>query len=118
MKIDDYDEIYIRPGYTDMRKGADSLAGVVQYSMHLNPFTTAIFIFCSRRRNVIKILEWDRNGFWVHTKKIIGRDRFVWPRNEEEASAITKKQLEWLLDGLDMYPRKVHSEVRAAVVSG
>lgn len=118
MNINDYDAIYIRPGHTDMRKGADSLAGIVQHSMHLDPFSHSLFIFCSRRRNVIRILEWDRNGFWVHTKRIIGRDRFVWPKTEEEAMMITGRQLEWLLDGLDMYPAKLHREAKAALMPG
>lgn len=60
--------------------------------------------------------EWDGNGFWLHTKKLIGKDRFRWPKSREEASMlIDKRQLSWLLDGLDINQKYAHHKVEAVV---
>lgn len=110
------DSIYICPQKVDMRKGIDGLAAVVQYQMYLNPFSKSIFIFCSRNKRTIKILVWDNNGFWIHTKKLLGKNRFRWPKPGESASLmIDRRQLKWLLDGLELEHKYAHESVRAIV---
>ncbi|MCD7840522.1 MAG: IS66 family insertion sequence element accessory protein TnpB [Erysipelotrichaceae bacterium] len=106
------DNIYLVPGATDMRKSADGCAAIVQYQLYCNPFSTNIFIFCNKTKNIIKILEWDGNGFWVHTKKLIGKDRFRWPKaSEGDSMIIDERQLEWLLDGLEIHQKHAHHTV-------
>lgn len=110
------ENIYLAPGPTDLRKSIDGCSALVQYNMFLDPFSASIFIFCNRSKNTIKVLEWDGNGFWLHTKKLVGKDKFRWPKNEEETYLlIDKRQLSWLLDGLDLHQKHAHHKVDVVV---
>ena len=57
------DKVYIACGYTDLRKGIDGLARLVQQQFELDPFTNTLFLFCGRRRDRIKGLYWEKGGF-------------------------------------------------------
>ena len=57
------DRVFIACGYTDLRRGIDGLAALVQREFHLDPFTNTLFLFCGRRRDRIKALYWEGNGF-------------------------------------------------------
>ena len=57
------DQVYIACGYTDLRKGIDGLARLVQQQFALDPFTNTLFLFCGRRRDRIKGLYWEKDGF-------------------------------------------------------
>ena len=57
--------IYLACGRTDMRKNINGLTSVVKNSFALDPFESAIYVFCNGARNRLKILEWDGNGFWL-----------------------------------------------------
>ena len=57
------DRVYIACGYTDLRKGIDGLAAMVQQQFQLDPFTNTLFLFCGRRRDRIKGLSWEQDGF-------------------------------------------------------
>ena len=57
------DKVYIACGYTDLRKGIDGLARMVQQQFELDPFTNTLFLFCGRRRDRIKGLYWEKDGF-------------------------------------------------------
>ena len=61
--ISDYEAIYLACGSTDLRKGIDGLAAVVQQEYKLDPFANSLFLFCNRDRNRLKGLCWDKNGF-------------------------------------------------------
>ncbi|RZB29715.1 MAG: transposase [Desulfobacteraceae bacterium Eth-SRB1] len=56
--------VYLALGNTDMRKAINGLSILVQESMELDPFSGHLFVFCNRRRNILKILYWDRNIQW------------------------------------------------------
>ena len=107
ISFDDIPEIYIVKNVTDLRKDIDGYASIVQ---------DALFIFCNKHRNKIKCMYWDGNGFWLHAKKLIGKDRFRWPKSKEEASMlIDKRQLSWLLDGLEIEQKHAHHKIDAVV---
>ena len=57
------EKVYIACGYTDLRKGIDGLATLVQSQFQLDPFTNTLFLFCGRRKDRIKALYWEGNGF-------------------------------------------------------
>ena len=57
------EKVYIACGYTDLRRGIDGLAAMVQQEFSLDPFTNTLFLFCGRRRDRIKALYWEGNGF-------------------------------------------------------
>ena len=63
------DKVYIACGYTDLRKGIDGLARMVQQQFELDPFTNTLFLFCGRRRDRIKGLYWEKDGFILLYKR-------------------------------------------------
>ena len=85
------DKVYIACGYTDLRRGIDGLAALVQQEFSLDPFTNTLFLFCGRRRDRIKALYWEGNGFVLLYKRLES-GIFQWPRNESEARALTPQQ--------------------------
>ena len=68
-----------------MRKSINGLSGLVEQSFNLNPFEKALFVFCNRQRNRLKILTWEDNGYWLHFKRL-ERGHFKWPLEGEEAT--------------------------------
>jgi transposase len=93
--------VFLATGVTDMRKSIDTLAILVAERMELDPLSGHLFGFCNRRRDTIKILYWDRNGFCLWHKRL-ERDRFRWPQSVSEVRSIGTRELAWLLDGLSL----------------
>ena len=104
------DRVYIACGYTDLRRGIDGLASLVQQEFELDPFTNTLFLFCGRRRDRIKALYWEGNGFVLLYKRL-ERGSFQWPRNESEARMLTPQQYRWLMEGLSVDQPKAHKPV-------
>lgn len=73
--------LYIACGYTDLRREIDCLAAMVQQEFSLNPFTNTLFLFCGRRRDRIKALYWEGNGFELLYKRLESKS-FEWSRSE------------------------------------
>lgn len=94
-------KIYVACGYTDMRKQIDGLASLVQQQFKLDPFDQAIFIFCGRKRDRIKALHWEGDGFLLMYKRLEGAS-FQWPRSKEDVRELTRQQYRWLLEGLSV----------------
>ena len=99
------DHVYIACGYTDLRRGIDGLASLVQQQFQLDPFSNTLFLFCGRRRDRIKGLYWEGNGFILVYKRLESGS-FQWPRNGEEA-----QQYRWLMEGLSVEQPKAHKAV-------
>ena len=93
--------VYLFLGATDMRKSINGLSILVEDCLELDPFSGHLFVFCNRRRNIIKILYWDKNGFCLWQKRL-EKDWFKWPKNEEEVFSINRNELGWLIAGLDI----------------
>ena len=99
--------IYLACGYTDLRRGIDGLAGLVQTRFQLDPFQNALFLFCGRRKDWIKGLYWEGDGFVLLYKRLESGS-FQWPRNGEEARQLTPQQYRWLMEGLSVEQPKAH----------
>ncbi len=56
------ERVFLAVGYTDLRKGIDGLATLVQQKVELDPFTNTLFLFCGRRRDRVKALYWEGDG--------------------------------------------------------
>lgn len=91
--------IYLACGYTDLRRGIDGLAAIVQHSFQLDPFTDSLFLFCGRRSDRIKALHWEGDGFVLLYKRL-ERGSFQWPRTVAEVCQLTPQQFRWLMEGL------------------
>ncbi|EJY54580.1 IS66 Orf2 family protein [Alicyclobacillus hesperidum URH17-3-68] len=109
--------MYLACGATDMRKSIDGLAALVQASFQLDPFSPCMFVFCNRQRDKLKILHWSHNGFWLYYRRL-ERGRFDWPETgDAKTMVITRRELNWLLDGLPLEQPKAHRavHVRSAI---
>ena len=92
--------VHLALGYTDMRKGMDGLATLVQETLKKDPFSGHLFAFRGRKATIVKILFWDGNGLCLFTKRL-ERGRFVWPRVYEPGGTVslTPAQLAMLIEG-------------------
>lgn len=107
-------KVYLAVGSTDMRKAINGLSILVEQAMELNPFTGDLFVFCNRKRTIIKILYWDHNGFCLWHKRL-EEHRFKWPKSRQDTIIIGAEQLGWLLAGLDC--TSAHQRLTYAVVA-
>ena len=105
--------VYIVCGYTDLRRGIDGLAGIVQNELRLNPFDSGeLFLFCGRRADRIKGLLWEGDGFLLLYKRLED-GKYKWPRNSQEVLAMSPQQYRWLMEGLSIHQRQYVKEVQA-----
>lgn len=111
-----FERVYLACGTTDLRKSIDGLAVIVQECFHLDPFSSSLFVFCNRKRDKLKILHWDRNGFWLYYRRLES-GMFHWPSESMGISMhISPRQLRWLLDGLQVEQNQAHQEVKARTI--
>lgn len=111
IRFDHIPKIYIITSFTDLRKGIDGYAHIVQDNFQLSPFQDALFIFCNRHRNKIKCLYWDKSGFWLWYKRL-EEGHFKWIKTEPmQVIEIDQKQLRWLLDGLKIEQKTAFKEL-------
>ncbi|CAN7712346.1 MULTISPECIES: IS66 family insertion sequence element accessory protein TnpB [unclassified Variovorax] len=92
--------VWLAGGHTDMRRGFDGLAAMVQTALAANPFCGHVFVFRGRRGDIIKCLWFDGQGLCLFTKRL-ERGRFVWPQADSGAVSLTPAQLSMLLEGID-----------------
>ncbi|MDZ7640636.1 MAG: IS66 family insertion sequence element accessory protein TnpB [Desulfurivibrio sp.] len=103
-------QVYLALGNTDMRKSIDGLVLLVSEQLGLNPLSGQLFAFSNRRRTMVKILYWDRNGFCLWQKRL-EKERFRWPRSRQEVLTIGRRELNWLLDGLELEQQRAHKKL-------
>ena len=95
-------KIYIRPGYTDLRKGVNGLTAIIQEEMELNPLSGSVFLFCNRSRKVLKAVWWDKTGFWLSQKRL-ERDKFPWAEGAQAVEELKAEEVRMLLLGIDFF---------------
>ena len=99
--------IYIACGYTDLRRGIDGLASIVQSQFQLDPFQKMLFLFCGRRQDRIKGLYWEGDGFLLLYKRL-ENGVFQWSRSKDEVRQLTLRQYRCLMEGLNIHQPKAH----------
>ena len=107
-------KIFLRPGVTDMRNQINGLSIIVEKELKMNPLSGNLFLFCNRRRQIIKSLYWDKTGFCLWQKRL-ERERFPWPADPNEFYELSENQLLMLLSGIDFFHK--HRELRYRSVS-
>ena len=106
--------VWLVVGHTDMRKGFDGLAALVQTTLQRNPFEGHIFVFRGRRGDIIKVLWFDGQGLMLLAKRL-EQGRFVWPQADAGSVHLTPAQLSMLLEGIDWrMPRRTDTPRLAA----
>ena len=92
--------VWLATGHTDMRKGFDGLAMLVQETLKRDPHDGQLFVFRGKRGDLIKLIWHDGQGMCLFAKRL-ERGRFIWPSTTGEAVTITAAQLGYLLEGID-----------------
>ena len=118
------ENIYIACGYTDMRKAIDGLAAIVKQNFDMDPMANNLFLFCGKRRDRIKALYWEGDGFVLLYKRL-ERGRLLWMMannvteeySEEEVRLLSSQEFRWLMEGLSInQPRALKSLGTKAVL--
>jgi transposase len=111
------ERVYLHRAPVDMRKQIDGLALLARDVMQQDPMSGALFAYINRRRNKLKLLIWERNGFIVWYKRL-ERHRFHWPWHlEQNVVTMSVEQLNWLLDGYDVWRMRPHEALHFSVLS-
>ena len=101
--------VYVHRAHVDFRMSINGLSALVENTLQMNLFSDACFVFRNKRADKIKILFWQKNGFWLCQKRL-EQDRFIWPKTETSVTTLSLQQLQWLLDGIDLNAMKGHTE--------
>lgn len=108
--------VYLACGHTDMRKSINGLSVIVESSFGLDPFANALFVFCNRNRDRVKILEWDGDGFWLYFKRL-EKGRFRWPATDESKTMVlTSEELHVLLGSPRVIQKLKRQEVKVGAL--
>ena len=102
--------VYLACGYTDLRRGIDGLATIVEQQFNLDPCANALFLFCGRRIDRIKGLYWEGDGFLLLYKRL-ENGKFQWPRKADECQTIAPQQYRWLMEGLSIVQPKSNKKI-------
>ena len=103
--IHEFERIFIHKGFVDMRKSINGLSVIVAEEMKLDLKSSSLFIFTNKRRTHMKILYFDKSGFAMWLKRLEGT-KFSWPKKiEKEVIEVEAKDLELLLEGLNIWTR-------------
>lgn len=97
--------IFVARAPTDLRKSFDSLCALVEQVLRQDPFSGHLFVFFNRRRDRVKMLVWERGGFWLHYKRLeLGSFAAI------ERAEVTGRELFCILEGLEVVRERVRYE--------
>ena len=101
-------QVFLACEATDMRKAFDGLCAIVEHRFHRDPYAGDVFAFLNRRRNYVKLLLWDGNGFWLFAKRLEQGTFEGWQfaTGERTHVRIDRTQLMMLLDGIPLKSAK------------
>jgi transposase len=108
--------IFLSTRATDMRKSIDGLCGEVQDYIGRDPVDGSLFVFLNRRRDKVKMLWWERDGFWVFYKRLEA-GTFQMPQaatGDERQWMLSAAQLQLILCGVDLRSVRMRKRYRAA----
>ena len=107
MRWHDLPSVYLHRDFVDFRKSINGLAGIVEAELELPVMNGALFVFCNKGRDKLKILYWDKTGFALWYKRL-EKDKFKWPTKLATSTmSLSEHQLNWLLSGFDIEGHQV-----------
>ena len=115
--IHEFINVQLHKAPVDGRKQINGLAAIVQGAMSQNPFGDSLFVFTTKRRDVVKLLYWNKSGFalWMHR---LEEEKFRWPSKiDGDVITLSSRELEWLLQGYDIRRMKPHATLAYSSVS-
>ena len=106
--------VWLAAGVTDLRRGMDGLAALVQSTLEHDPFSGHLFVFRGRRGDLVKALWWSGDGMNLYAKRL-EQGYFVWPQATDGCVHLSAAQLSMLLEGIDWRrPQRTSQPTRAA----
>ena len=106
------EKIWLYRQQIDFRKQIDGLMLLISDCLQKDPISGQLFVFRNRLGDKIKLLWWEDNGFWLFYKRL-EKGRFKFPSLDKDVWLLTKKELSWLLSGIDFTKQKKHSRIKA-----
>ena len=101
--------VFVARDPVDFRKAHDGLVAIVRDQFGDDPFDGSVFVFLNRRADRVKVIHWDRDGLWLHYKRL-EHGRFELGLDGAGTRVeISRPQLAMLLDGIDLERRKIRS---------
>ncbi|MGE4169076.1 MAG: IS66 family insertion sequence element accessory protein TnpB [Candidatus Babeliales bacterium] len=97
IQITPHMRIFIALEDIDFRKGIDGLAAACRQKLEQDPFSGVLFLFRNRKRNTLKILIYDGQGFWLCTKRLSKGKFQWWPEQKQPFTCIESSELQTLL---------------------
>ena len=98
----DVSAVYLHRDAVDFRKSINGLVLIVEQEMALSPFADALFVFCNKSRDKLKLVYWDKTGFCLWYKRL-EKAKYKWPRDHHEPVLnLNEQQWQWLLGGYDI----------------
>ena len=94
--------IFLARKPVDFRKAHDGLLAIVRDEFGDDPFDGSVFVFLNRNRDRVKVLQWDRDGFWLHYKRLEKGTFRLRLEAGDRRTEITRPQLVMLLEGIDL----------------
>lgn len=106
--------MFLRVGATDMRKSFDTLSGLVRDDLGRDPLSGDAFLFIGKRRNRLKVLVWERSGYWVMAKRLSSGTFAVpaAPANNSRELEMSAAQLHLMLEGIEVRVARHHRQYR------
>ncbi len=71
----------------------------------MDPYDKNMYVFCNRSRNRLKILQYDKNGFWLYYKAL-DQGKFAWVKETDGLMELTAEELDWLVHGLKLMDKQ------------
>jgi transposase len=103
-------KVYLYRDPVDFRKSHNGLSALIEMELGHNPFNGELYAFTNKRRNKIKCLFWEDNGFVLYYKAL-AEEKFKWPKRTDEVVTLTGQQINWLLDGYDISLMQGHKKL-------
>ena len=113
----EFSSVYLHRDVVGFRKSINGLSVIVEQDMGLSPYDAALFVFCNKRRDELKILYWDKTGFSLWYKRL-EQDKFKWPKKSlSEVVTLSSEQMDWLLRGFDISKIQPHASQQYGALS-
>jgi transposase len=108
-------QVFLYQQPIDFRKAHLGLCGIIECELGHDPFAGHLYAFTNKRRNKIKCLFWEDNGFVLYYKSL-SEEKFKWPKPQDKLITLTGQQINWLLDGYDISAMKGHKKLHYEAV--
>ena len=115
----EFQGVFLHRDPVDGRKSINGLSEIVEQAQMGVLQGPNLFVFCGKRRDVLKILYFDKSGFALWQKRL-EVEKFPWPKAQacdEPVLKLTTEQMQWLLDGYDVWKMKPFEEFSFSQVS-